>query len=102
MVLPNRQIARSLFGFAATGPSGQSAGFVNRFTQSLAGAVLLVLLTLFAVVVNAADLYWDTNGTTLNAGTTAGIWGTNNFWNSDSTGGGAGSFTTATTADDNL
>ena len=103
MVLPNRQIARSFFGFAAPDLSGgQSARFVNRFTHSLAGAVLLVLLTLFAVVANAADLYWDTNGTTLNAGTTAGIWGTDNFWNSDSTGGGAGSFTTATTADDNL
>ena len=65
MVLPNRQIARSFFGFDVPDLSGgRSAGFVNRFTQSLAGAVLLVLLTLFAVVANAADLYWDTNGTT--------------------------------------
>lgn len=50
----------------------------------------------------ATDLYWDTNAATLNAGTTAGTWGTSNFWNSDPTGGGAGSFVTATTADDNL
>ena len=59
MVLPNRQIARSFFGFAVPGLSGQSAGFVSRFTQSLAGAVLLVLLTLFAVVANAVDQTWD-------------------------------------------
>ena len=59
MVLPNRQIARSFFGFAVPGLSGQSASFVSRFTQSLAGAVLLVLLTLFAVVANAVDQTWD-------------------------------------------
>ena len=71
MVLPNRQIARSFFGFAVPGLSGQSAGFVSRFTQSLAGAVLLVLLTLFAVVANAANTWnapigsgnWDTTTT---------------------------------------
>ena len=34
MVLPNRQIARSLFGFAATDLSGgRSAGPVSRFTN---------------------------------------------------------------------
>ena len=55
MVLPNRQIAYSFFGFAATDLSGgRSAGPVSRFTHSLNGAVLLVLLTLFAVVANAA------------------------------------------------
>ena len=55
MVLPNRQIAHSFFGFAATDLSGgRSAGPVSRFTHSLIGAVLLVLLTLFAVVANAA------------------------------------------------
>lgn len=70
MVLPNRQIARSFFGFAATGPSGQSAGFVSRFTQSLAGAVLLVLLTLFAVVANAVDQTWDNGAATGNWNTT--------------------------------
>ena len=70
MVLPNRQIARSFFGFAVPGLSGQSAGFVSRFTQSLAGAVLLVLLTLFAVVANAADLTWDNGAATGNWNTT--------------------------------
>ena len=55
MVLPNRQIAHSFFGFDVPDLSGgRSAGFVNRFTHSLIGAVLLVLLTLFAVVANAA------------------------------------------------
>ena len=82
MVLPNRQIARSFFGFAATGPSGQSAGFVSRFTQSLAGAVLLVLLTLFAVVANAADLTWDNGAATGNWNTTdanfTGLWSNGN------------------------
>ena len=104
MVLPNRQIARSFFGFAVPGlSSGRSAGFVSRFTQSLAGAVLLVLLTLFAVVANAADLYWDTNGTGSNAGTTAGTWGSSAFWVTDSTGSDANLDGTAiTTASDNL
>ena len=79
MVLPNRQIARSFFGFAATDLSGgQSAGFVNRFTHSLAGAVLLVLLTLFAVVANAANLTWDNGAATGNWNTTdanfTGLW----------------------------
>ena len=71
MVLPNRQIARSFFGFAVPSLSGQSASFFSRFTQSLAGAVLLVLLTLFAVVANAANTWnasigsgnWDTTTT---------------------------------------
>ena len=78
MVLPNRQIARSFFGFAVPGLSGQSAGFVSRFTQSLAGAVLLVLLTLFAVVANAADLTWNNGAATGNWNTTdanfGGLW----------------------------
>lgn len=83
MVLPNRQIARSFFGFAVPGLSGgQSASFVNRFTHSLAGAVLLVLLTLFAVVANAADLTWDNGAATGNWNTTdanfTGLWSNGN------------------------
>ena len=79
MVLPNRQIARSFFGFAVPSLSGgQSAGFDSRFTHSLAGAVLFVLLTLFAVVANAADLTWDNGAATGNWNTTdanfGGLW----------------------------
>jgi autotransporter-associated beta strand protein len=41
-------------------------------------------------------LYWDTNGTTAGSGAATGVWGTDNSWNTDPTGGSGGSFTTAT------
>lgn len=48
---------------------------------------------------SAADVYWDTNGTTTGFGTASGTWGSSNFWNSDSTGGSGTFSTTMTTAD---
>ena len=58
---------------------------------------------LAAPVAQAATLYWDTNSTASGAGLTAtGIWGSNNFWNTDSTGGAGGAFQITTTSADNL
>src|SRR5262245_28987070 len=56
-----------------------------------------IAANLFVAPVWAADLWWDTNGTTAGSsgGTTAsGAWTTANFFNSDSTGGGAGALST--------
>ena len=50
----------------------------------------------------AEPKYWDSNGTTAGAGATPnGTWGTDNFWNND-VAGGAGTFTTTTTAADTV
>ena len=47
--------------------------------------------------------YWDTNGTAAGAGDTPnGVWGTSNFWNTDSTGGANGTFATTTGSADFL
>ncbi len=51
---------------------------------------------------SAAALYWDTNGTATGSGVADGIWGTSNFWNSDSTGGAGGFFTPTTTSLDDV
>ncbi|MGI9177956.1 MAG: hypothetical protein ACR2IT_08885 [Pirellulales bacterium] len=49
----------------------------------------------------AATWYWDTNGTTAGAGSTpSGIWGGNNYWNSDATGGAGGTFATSISSTD--
>jgi hypothetical protein len=45
---------------------------------------------------SAQSLYWDTNSVTAGSGAATGTWGTSNFWNTDSTGGSAGAFTSAT------
>jgi autotransporter-associated beta strand protein len=63
--------------------------------------LLLASATLAVVNSAPAQLYWDTDGSTAGFGTASGIWGTDNFWNDDSTGG-AGTFTTATTLTDAL
>lgn len=56
----------------------------------------------FVPVAFGQSLYWDANGTTAGAGgTPAGTWGASQFWNTSSTGG-AGTFSTTTTASDNL
>ena len=71
--------------------------------NSLCGNLCLALATT-ALLLNhpatAATLYWDTNGTTAGAGATpTGIWGTNTFWTTDSTGASA---TTAYTANSDV
>jgi autotransporter-associated beta strand protein len=48
---------------------------------------------------DAADRYWDNNGSTLGFGTAGGTWGSSNNWN-DLSDGGAGTFTTAITTSD--
>lgn len=68
------------------------------------GLVLFSLLAMqFAPVARAAnDLYWDTNGTAPGSGAATGTWGSSVFWNSDPTGGAAGSFTAATGASNDV
>jgi hypothetical protein len=68
---------------------------------------LIVFLTLGlaatrpALAQTPADWYWDTNGATAGAGSTpSGTWGSDNYWNSDPTGG-AGTFQTGFNSTDN-
>ncbi len=58
--------------------------------------VLAVIASMFAPQAHAQSRYWDANGTVAGAGVTPnGTWGTDNFWNTDPTGGSGGSFFTA-------
>lgn len=58
----------------------------------MGGAALLMFLQILLTPAWAANLYWDSNGTTNGAGTTpTGNWGTNDYWSASSLG-------TATTA----
>lgn len=69
------------------------------------GPNLLLCWIAFGVcgTASATSLYWDGNGTTAGAGAApTGTWGTDSFWNSDSTGGGGGSFTATTASTDDL
>lgn len=52
----------------------------NPFIRSTSIATSFVLALGMA---SAADLYWDTNGTTEGVGAGTGIWGTDNFWTTD-------------------
>lgn len=71
----------------------------NKSLRILATSIAALILAQSA---HGTDLYWDTNDTGANAGTTAGVWGTNAFWYTDGTGNGTGGGTATTTADDNL
>ncbi|MFV0338376.1 MAG: autotransporter-associated beta strand repeat-containing protein [Chthoniobacterales bacterium] len=63
---------------------------------------LLTALAFFAGNADAQLLYWDANGSTAGSGSApAGTWGSNAYWNTDSTGG-AGTFSTATTSSNDL
>lgn len=70
--------------------------------RSLLAAAAFGAVALAAVWASAADLFWDTNGPTPGSGSATGTWGPDAFWNTDPAGGGDGTFTTDTTADDNL
>jgi len=65
---------------------------------------ILVTTAVFALFArlnsaHAQDLYWDTNGSAAGFGNFAGAWnGTNLFWNSDPTGGAAGTLSSSTSA----
>ena len=69
----------------------------------LAGSIAALLATPAS---HAANYYWDANGTgTAGAGTTpTGIWGTDVFWSTDSTGANVGSpvLTAITTSADDV
>jgi autotransporter-associated beta strand protein len=70
----------------------------NHLPQSLSTLVMVMSMT----AVQATTLYWDPNGTATTAAAVTGAWnGTNAFWNTNSAGG-AGTFTGATTAADDL
>lgn len=74
--------------------------FWSILPRSLAATLGCCLLVLANI--QATPLYWDSNGSPAGAGPApAGTWGTSNFWNTD-TAGGAGTFSTATTAGDDL
>jgi len=74
--------------------------------RAVAGAVLCLAAALWAAPAGearAATLYWDTTDTIAGAGVTpTGTWGTDNFWNTDPTGGAGGTLHTATIATDDL
>src|SRR5262245_61874034 len=56
-------------------------------TRTVLSFIALLLTTLPAF----ADYYWDANGTTAGAGSApSGTWGSDSFWNTDSTGGAGG------------
>jgi len=65
---------------------------VREFSERVWTLMCVVFLATWCVgqpVVTAAPLYWDTNGTTADAGTTAGTWavtGGSSFWSPDNTG----------------
>jgi autotransporter-associated beta strand protein len=67
----------------------------------LAGSAAVITTTL-PQTVRAETYYWDVNGTTAGFSTVVGAWnGTNQFWNTDATGGG-GTLSEAPTAADDL
>jgi autotransporter-associated beta strand protein len=74
--------------------------------SSLRNFLALAGSSLLTVASASAQLYWDGNSTTAGAGNTTALlnrtWGTFAAWNSDSTGGAGGSFSTATSNTDNL
>lgn len=84
--------------FVPTRPAGRWSAL-----RVLVISMFASILAVAAAVASAQNsLYWDTNGTTAGSGPAGGTWGTDNFWNTDSTGGGGGSFQTSTTIADNL
>ena len=66
-------------------------------------AVLSAFLTLLAVPsAFAATYYWDSDGATAGFGTTAGTWGTDTFWSTNSTGGASTIFIGTTSTNDTV
>jgi len=64
--------------------------------KKLAVVAMAVACVALCGTAGAVTYYWDTDGTTPGFGTASGTWGTNNFWNTDSTGGAGGVFVTNT------
>jgi autotransporter-associated beta strand protein len=95
----NTSVLRLDFTTGVTAPTGQ-IGFVLRASGQTGGAATQVFFDNAALNgVSLAQVYWDTNGTTAGPGgtTPSGTWdgATANF-NTDSTGGAAGEFVSAT------
>lgn len=80
-------------------PKNSKSPAASRHTGLPLASLLALALPLSA---GAASLYWDLNGATPNAGTSAtGVWnGTNAFWNTDSTGTGGTPQATTSSSDD--
>ena len=74
------------------------------FVELILGSFAIVACCLPATRAHAqTSYYWDSNGTAAGTGDTPnGTWGTSNYWNSDPTGGTAGTFITTTGSADNL
>lgn len=98
--------AAGFFRKATAATSLDQEAFPNLPKDYLAGAltasiwVLAGALAFGPIEAQAANLFWDNNGTTAGASSTpTGTWGTDSFWNSDSTGV-ANTFTATTTSAD--
>jgi autotransporter-associated beta strand protein len=83
-----------------SGDMGLSASAANQQMKPKARTKLFSAIAACSVLflagqASAQNLYWDSNGTTAGFGNTTGNWGTDNFWNTDITGG-AGTFSIAT------
>lgn len=71
--------------------------------RSLAMTAILVAAAMAAVMASAQNLYWDPNGSSTSPFNATGNWdGTTSNWNTDSSGGAAGTFTAATSAANEL
>ena len=69
------------------------------FKHTILVAAVAGLVFALAGTAQANTLYWDTNDTAAGFGNTLGTWGTDNWWNQDSTGGsGSGGFIAVPTA----
>ena len=78
---------------------------MKKFKQNKASMLIVGLLAaltnhLAAPSSLAATYYWDTDGATAGFGDTAGTWGTDAFWSTNSTGGASTVFTSTTTTND--
>jgi autotransporter-associated beta strand protein len=87
---------------AASAPSMRPKALSGSIAKYSRGLALSVLTLIGASQAPGAIYYWDSNSTTGGFGSATGVWGTNNFLNTDITGGAGGSFFTATTNADTL
>ncbi len=87
---------------AASAPAMRPKALSGSIAKYSRGLALSVLTLIGASQAPGATYYWDTDGSANTTfGTASGTWGTDLFWNTDSTGGGGGTLTntTITTSD---
>jgi fibronectin-binding autotransporter adhesin len=84
-----------------SGSGAQSLGFERSGLLRLlrAGAFLAAVMMLGTVAASAANYYWDCNSTTPGFGAAGGTWGSDAYWNTDSSGG-SGTFGSTITTND--